>query len=115
MVKTDVETPEAAVISGSTDDVEYVLAVTGELGELSAYLIPLDIVEKEFRTRQRAWMDEDPENRSNTTWSLSGLAERFSQYEYDLGVRSITPEEAKRRRAVHFETTPDKINISVSV
>ena len=115
MVKTDIETPETAVISGFTDDVDYVLAVTGELGDLSAYLIPLDVVEHEFRTRQRTWMDEDPENRSNTTWSLSNLTDRFSAYKYEIGIQAITPDEAKRRLAVHFETTPDKINISVSV
>lgn len=115
MVKTDVPTPETAVISGFTDDVDHVLAVTGAIGSLSAYLIPKEIVEDEFRTQQRKWMDADPENRSNTTWSLSNLGTRFAKFNYDIELQAITPDEAKRRLAVHFETTPDKINISVAV
>lgn len=115
MVRTDVPNPESAVISGFSDDVDHVLAVTGAIGSLSAYLVPIGIVEDEFRTHQRKWMDEDPENRSNTTWSLSGLGTRFEAYRYDIELQAITPDEAKRRLAVHFQTTPDKINISVSV
>jgi hypothetical protein len=115
MVKTDVPTPENAVLSGFTDDVDHVLAITGSIGDLSAYLIPVAIVENEFRTQQRKWMDGDPKNRSNTTWSLSNLGARFAEYKYDIELRAITPDEAKRRLAVHFGTTPDKINIAVSV
>lgn len=115
MVKTDVPTPETAVISGFADDVDHVLAVTGAIGSLSAYLVPIGTVEEEFRTQQRKWMDADPENRSNTTWSLSGLATRFEAFTYDIELQSITPDEAKRRLAVHFRTTPDKINIAVTV
>jgi len=115
MVKTDVPTPEDAILSGFTDDVEYVLAITGAIGALSAYLIPVAIVESEFRTRQRKWMNEDPENRSNTTWSLSNLGSSFAEYRYDIELQTITPDEAKRRLAVHFGTTPDKINIAVTV
>lgn len=115
MVKTDVPTPENAVISGFTDDVDYVLAVTGAIGNLSAYLIPIEIVEDEFRAQQRKWMDEDPENRSNTTWSLSNLGARFAEFNYDIELQAITPDEARRRLAVHFGTTPDKINISLAV
>lgn len=115
MVKTDVPNPETAIISGFSDDVDYVLAVTGEIGNLSAYLVPIEKVEHEFRTQQRKWMDEDPANRSNTTWSLSGLATRFKEFTYDLELKAITPDEAKRRLAIHFHTTPDKINISVAV
>jgi hypothetical protein len=115
MVKTDVPTPEDAVLSGFTDDVEYVLAVTGEIGDLQAFLIPVKVVENAFRTRQRAWMDADPENRSNTTWALSNLGGHFTEYKYDIEVKAITPDEAKRRLAVHFRTTPEKINISVTV
>lgn len=115
MVKTDVPTPENAVLSGFTDDVDHVLAVTGAIGDLTAYLIPVEIVEKEFRTQQRKWMDLDPQNRSNTTWSLSNLGSRFSEYKYDIELKGITPDEAKRRLAVHFRTTPDKINIAVTV
>lgn len=115
MVKTDVPTPENAVLSGFTDDVDHVLAITGAIGDLSAYLIPVAIVENEFRTQQRKWMDEDPENRSNTTWSLTNLGSRFAEYKYDIELQAITPDEAKRRLAVHFGTTPDKINIAVTV
>ena len=115
MVKTDVPTPEDAVISGFTDDVDHVLAITGPIGDLSAYLIPTAIVENEFRIQQRKWMDGDPDNRSNTTWSLANLESRFAKYKYDIGIQAITPDEAKRRLAVHFGTTPDKINIAVSV
>ncbi len=84
MVKTDVPNPEASVISGFSDDVDYVLAVTGAIGSLSAYLVPVGTVEDEFRTQQRKWMDEDPKNRSNTTWSLSGLGTRFEAFSYEL-------------------------------
>jgi len=115
MVKTNVPTPENAVLSGFTDDVDHVLAITGAIGDLSAYLIPVAIVENEFRTQQRKWMDEDPENRSNITWSLTNLGSRFAEYKYDIELQAITPDEAKRRLAVHFGTTPDKINISVTV
>lgn len=115
MVKTDMPTPESAVLSGFTDDVDHVLAVTGPIGALAAYLIPMKIVENEFRTQQRRWMDKDPENRGNTTWSLSNLGARFPAYKYDIELRGITPDEAKRRLAVHFRTTPDKINIAVTV
>lgn len=115
MVKTDVPTPEDAVLSGFTNDVDHVLAVTGPIGDLQAYLIPVKIVENEFRTQQRTWMDADPANRSNTTWSLSNLGGRFAKYKYDIELRGITPDEAKRRLAVHFRTTPDKINIAVTV
>ncbi len=115
MVKTDVPSPEDATLSGFTSDVDHVLAVTGDIGSLSAYLIPIDEVERKFRAGQRKWMNEDPENRSNTTWSLYNIGSLFSEYEYDLELRAITPEEAKRRLAVHFNTTPDKININVSV
>jgi len=115
MVKTDVPTPENAVISGFKDDVDHILAVTGAIGNLSAYLIPIGIVEDEFRAGQRKWMDEDPENRSNTTWSLSNLGVRFAKFSYDIELQPITPDEAKRRLAVHFGTTPDKINISLAV
>jgi len=115
MVKTDVPNPEVAVISGFTDDVDHVLAVTGDIGNLSAYLVPIGYVENELRTHQRQWMDESPDNRSNTTWSLAGLGTRFAAYKYDIELQAITPDEAKRRLAVYFETTADKINISVSV
>jgi len=115
MVKTDVPAPENAVISGFADDVDYVLAVTGPIGGLSAYLVPLAVVEREFRTRQRNWMNEAPDSRSNTTWSLPNLGSLFAGYKYDIELRGITPDEAKRRLAVHFGTTPDKINISVTV
>jgi hypothetical protein len=115
MVKTDVPNPEAAVISGFSNNVDYVLAVTGAIGSLSVYLVPVGTVEDEFRTQQRKWMDEDPKNRSNTTWSLSGLGTRFEAFSYDIELQAITPDEAKRRLAVHFQTTPDKINIAVTV
>jgi hypothetical protein len=115
MVKTDLPTPENAIISGFTNDVDHVLAVTGAIGDLSAYLIPIGIVEAEFRANQRKWMDADPENRSNTTWSLNGLGSRFAQYKFELGVRAITPDEAKRRLAVYFDTSPDKVNIAITV
>jgi hypothetical protein len=115
MVRTDVPIPENAVLSGFTDDVDHVLAITGAIGGLFAYLIPVEIVENEFRTQQRKWMDEDPDNRSNTTWSLTNLGARFAEYKYDIELRAITPDEAKRRLAVHFGTTPDKINIAVTV
>ena len=115
MVKTDVPPPENAVLSGFKDGVDHVLAVTGTIGSLTAYLIPVEIVENEFRIRQRKWMDEYPENRSNTTWSLPNLGTRFAKYKYDIELRAITPDEAKRRLAVHFGTTPDKINIAVTV
>lgn len=115
MVRTDVPNPESAVISGFSDDVDHVLAVTGAIGNLSAYLVPIGIVEDAFRTHQRRWMDEDPENRSNTTWSLTDLGARFGAYRFEIELQAITPDEARRRLAVHFQTTPDKINISVSV
>jgi hypothetical protein len=115
MVKTDIPDPEEADISGFADDVGYVLAVTGEIGQLSSYLVPLDVVELEFRQQQRRWMDEAPESRSNTTWSLPNLSSRFSSYKYDIELQPIAPEEAKRRLAVYFGTTPEKINISVTV
>jgi hypothetical protein len=115
MVKTDVPSPEDAVLIGFKDDVDFVLAVTGQIGALSAYLVPVAVAENEFRNEQRKWLDKDPNHRATTTWSLLNLSSRFAQYAYDIELRAITPSEAKRRLAVHFGTTPDKINISVSV
>lgn len=120
MVKTDVKSPEDAVISGFADDVDHVLLATGQVGELKAYLIPRDVLERTFRAHQRKWMD-DTKHEGNTTWVINDVSRHFAQYSYQLEGKAaeasdgkLSPEEAKIGLARFFNTTPDKINISVT-
>ena len=105
-----------AELSGFDDDVSHVLVVTGREGALSSWLVPIDIVEKQFRDNHKAWLDADPDHsRDNRTWVLRDLAKRFEGYEFEMEVASISPEEARRGLAAHFGTTPDNVHISIDV
>lgn len=105
-----------AELSGFGDDVSHVFAVVGPLENPSAWVVPIDEVERQYREQHASWLAESPNHSlNNTTWVLTDLEIRFKGYEHPLVAKAITPEEARRGLAVHFGTTPEKISISVSV
>lgn len=105
-----------ADLSGFGDDVTDVLVATGPLESLSAWVVPIKLVERLYRDNHKRWLEENPNHsKDNTTWVLTDLKSKFAGYEFELNAKPISPEMARRGLANYFDTTPDKISISVEV
>lgn len=103
-------------LSGFGSDVSHVLIVTGKIGAFDAWLVPIDIAAQTVRQVHQKWLHNDPAHSRETKMRVTRrLDERFAGYEYPLQTKAITPDQARQGLAAHFNTTPDKIQISVDL
>jgi len=125
-------------MSGFGDDVSHVLCAVGnpEDGTVTAYLIPIDVVEEAFRRCYREWLKTHP-NSNNTTWVIhfpkrgldyygDGMAEEWSQYRVGTAAliesRTVAKSEpraildaARADIAEAYGVEPDQVTISVNL
>jgi hypothetical protein len=143
MVRTDVDDADRAKISGFESDVDSVLFAVGERNStsVSAYLVPISVVEEAYRSSHRVWRSTRPIKAVNLTWVIwfndagapecSGFARTWSHYrlgnnargpgrasvelpspaDHDRLQRAI--ESAKQRIAAEGRLRPDQVKIVI--
>ncbi|MGB7316679.1 MAG: hypothetical protein WBC85_01800, partial [Planktotalea sp.] len=107
----------------SLNDVDSCLMATGkDVDHLSAWLVPAPRLLEHIKKEHEKWLAEKPEHsRNNRMRTVKPLDVHFADCKFDLqqaqkvSANTITPEQARRGLAAHFDVDPSKIRISVDV